>query len=214
MVPYQVYHSINHLDQVRILLIGGGAVAPDLLNKLKGAESRVFQSYGMTETITHIALRAISLHFQQNFKALPGVKLHVDEHSCLIITAPHIGVQNLQTKDVVSLETPNEFKWLGRLDNVVNSAGIKFYPEELEAKLGALEVAYFIGGTRDLALGQKLILIAETTDQNTLDRIQKSLEILDRYERPKELVGLSKFDRTDSGKIRRASIINRLFPES
>lgn len=211
MVPYQVFHSLDHLGRVRNLLVGGGVLAPELESGIRNLQGRVFQSYGMTETITHVALREINPHFQSAYQALEGVRFRTDERSCLVIDAPFLGVEDLVTNDVVRLLDPTQFEWLGRYDNVVNSGGVKIYPEELERNLGDLGVDYLFGGIADPALGQKLVMVLESDDPAIIEQIQTRVAQLPKYHRPREIRLLRKFSRTDSGKLQRHKILKDAF---
>lgn len=213
MVPYQVFHSYDHLHKVNNLLVGGGVISLSLESRLRGVKGHVYQSYGMTETITHIALRQINPHFQQVYQALPGVTLAADERSCLVINAPAIGVNELLTNDVVDLINEREFRWLGRYDNVVNSGGIKLYPEELERELGDFGLAYIFGSIPDAALGEKLVMVFEAENAGVPELLMKHLQRLSKYHRPKEIRNLPSFSRTDTGKVRRSIILKQAFPE-
>lgn len=214
MVPYQVFHSLDQLQKVKTLLVGGGVVDPGLEKNLRGTDCRVFQSYGMTETITHIALREVNPYFQQNYSLLQGIEVHLDERSCLVINAPDIGVENLVTNDVVQLVSETEFRWLGRYDNVVNSGGIKIYPEQLESQLEDLGVSYFFAGVPDQALGEKLVMIIESDNDTLRKDILPKLEALPKYHRPREIRLLRQFARTKSGKLIRNAILETAFPRS
>ena len=210
MVPYQVFHSLNDLDKLNTLLIGGGSLSPDLELQLSEVEPHVYQSYGMTETITHIALREINPNNQPLFTALPGVKFSVDQRSCLVIDAPEIGVMNLVTNDVVELYGEEEFRWNGRFDNVVNSGGIKLYPEQLEYQIGDIGCAYIFGGIPDPALGQRLVMVLESDD--VPPELHDRLKELDAYHRPRDIKTIAAFDRTGTGKPRRHLILKKAFP--
>lgn len=200
MVPFQVNKSFDHLSKIKTLLIGGGAVDPELEKRIAGLNIQAYHSYGMTETLSHIALRKIG--DSTVFRALPNVNLSVDSNSCLLINAPDIGVEDLQTKDVVELLGEKEFLWKGRLDNVVNSGGIKFYPEEIEKKLGSLKTAYFFAGVPDEVLGEKLVVLVEG------DFIEKiNFDKLSKFERPKEVFLVMEFMRTKTGKIKRTKTL-------
>lgn len=212
MVPYQVHHSLDQLSKLNNLLVGGGSISMDLESDLKSGPCRVWHSYGMTETITHIALREIYPHFRQTYRAIQGVNLSVDQRSCLVINAPSIGVFKLVTNDVVDLQSEVDFHWLGRYDNVVNSGGIKLFPEELERELGELEFTYFFAGIPDPKLGQKLVMIIETESKENLRSLNSNLESLGKYRMPKEVKCIPEFDRTASGKLRRQKTLQRAFP--
>ena len=115
MVPYQVNYSLDALTKVKKLIIGGGSISSDLEEKLLNVDTEVFATYGMTETITHIAVRRINgLARSETYTALPNVKFTSDQRSCLVIDAPSISDKKLITNDMVTLISPTTFKWLGR----------------------------------------------------------------------------------------------------
>ena len=116
MVPYQVHHSIQSLNKLKKLIIGGGPVSSELEQLLDEVETECFATYGMTETITHIAVRRINgMAKSEAYAALPNVKFSTDVRGCLVIDAPQITPNTIITNDLVALETPTRFKWLGRL---------------------------------------------------------------------------------------------------
>ena len=115
MVPYQVYHTLNALDKIKKLIIGGGVIDPDLEAKLQTKSTQVYATYGMTETITHVALRRVNGENKTNvYTALANVKFDVDSRGCLVIDAPNLGNLHLVTNDVVTLLDSKSFEWLGR----------------------------------------------------------------------------------------------------
>lgn len=207
MIPYQVSKSLDQLEKVKQLIIGGGAINPELEKDLINLTTEVYHSYGMTETISHIALKQIGE--SNTFKTMKGVQLELDSNSCLQINAPDIGVYHLLTKDIVDLKSDSEFIWRGRLDNVVNSGGLKFYPEEIEKKIGELETIYFLAGIGDKELGEKLILVTEGQELLDLD-----FSFLPKYERPKEQILISEFLRTETGKIKRKQTLDSYFKKN
>ncbi|MFC4097802.1 AMP-binding protein [Euzebyella saccharophila] len=209
MVPLQVENSLSEIHKIKYLIVGGAAVSEELKVKigLTGIPTQIYETYGMTETITHIAVKKIhpNDNIQENFKALKGVTFKQDERSCLIIEAQQVTDEPVLTNDVVNLVSEKEFNWLGRYDNVINSAGVKLFPEQIEAKLGKfLSQRFFVAGIPDQKLGHKLVLILEGEGQIVAvrDKIAKSPE-LDTYERPKDIYFVKTFMETTSGKIQR-----------
>src|SRR5690606_22523021 len=201
MTPMQVENSFDELNKIKTLLIGGAPLNFELKSKLKNLPIRVFESYGMTETITHIALKEIS---KDEFTVLPQMKIRKDERNCLVIQTPYFD-EEIITNDVVELKNENEVKWLGRFDNVINSSGIKLFPEQIEEKLKPfIENEFIITSIPDKILGEKLILIIEN-DSATNFQIPSSN--LHPYEIPKEIYFTGKFPRTESGKIKRNEIL-------
>ncbi|MGY3794732.1 AMP-binding protein [uncultured Aquimarina sp.] len=217
MVPLQLDNSINRLHLIKKLIVGGGTVPENLKELLQGVKTKIFETYGMTETITHIAARRVNPKKKDKkdakyFKALPNITLAKDDRNCLVIKAPQLNEETIITNDVVELKTYKKFLWKGRFDNVINSGGIKLYPEEIETKLQLLiGHRFFISGIPDDQLGEKLVLVIERDYdkgvKETLEDAMKHLEILTRYETPKEIFFLSQFIETDNGKVQRSKTL-------
>lgn len=199
MTPMQVKNSFESLSKIKILLIGGAPVSNELRRQLSKLQIRIFESYGMTETITHIALKEIS---DEWFSILPKVKIRKDNRGCLVIKTPYFE-EEIITNDLVEIKNEIQFKWLGRFDNVINSGGIKLFPEQIEKKLKPfIKEEFIISSIPDEKLGQKLVLIIESELPLDLD-LGKFAEVLGKFEIPKETYFLEKFPRTESGKIQR-----------
>ena len=217
MVPLQLDNSINRLHLIKKLIVGGGTVPENLKELVQGIKTKIFETYGMTETITHIAARRVNPKKKDKkdakyFKALPNITLAKDDRNCLVIKAPQLNEDTIITNDVVELKTYKKFLWKGRFDNVINSGGIKLYPEEIETKLQLLiGHRFFISGIPDDQLGEKLVLVIECDYdkgvKETLEDAMKHLEILTRYETPKEIFFLSQFIETDNGKVQRSKTL-------
>lgn len=213
MVPMQVQGAFPYLKQIGTLIIGGAPISPELKLDLKKVDTRIFETYGMTETITHIAVKEHAKGPEdQNFKTLPDVVLSRDERDCLVIEAPKVSDAVIVTNDVINLISPTEFHWLGRYDNVINSGGVKLIPEQLESKLSILiKSRFFVAGIPDAYLGQKLILVVEgDIDGNQLSQDIKSLNSISKYEIPKEIFNVPKFVETGSGKVNRVETLRLL----
>lgn len=206
MVPLQVQNSLKDLNKVNKLIVGGGVISNQLWKSISDLQILAYHTFGMTETISHIAMREISADFS-NYIPLKGVVLKtVDD--CLNISAPRIGVENLQTNDIVQLEGDGSFIWLGRKDFVVNSGGVKLHPELIESKLeNFIHNSFFTIGIPDEQLGEKLILCIEGKVE-----VKKNdfVSVLDKFEIPKEIYYFKKFATTESGKINRIKTIERI----
>ena len=203
MVPLQVENSINELINVRKLIIGGSKINYNLKNKLLGLSTLVFETYGMTETITHIAARKISDSY---FSVLPNVTISKDKRNCLIIDTPRISASSITTNDVVNIISNSEFELLGRIDNVINSGGVKLFPEQIELKLAhKIQTRFFVTGIPDDQFGEIVALIVEGSPIPFEDDIFNDLL---PYEKPKKIHFLSNFLETESGKIKRAATLN------
>ena len=209
MVPMQVQESItNHSDKFKLiknLIIGGGKVDNALLKSLKTFNVSCYSTFGMTETLSHIALRQVSPIEAKYFNTLDGIHISI-KNDCLHINAAHIGVESLSTKDIVEI-TNNGFQWLGRQDNMINSGGVKLFPEVIEEKLiESIKEPFFISAQSDDKFGQIVVLVIESS---------KPFEYLfpesiEKYEKPKKIYFINKFERTDTGKIKRQAVLDSL----
>ena len=211
MIPLQLQNSLEDLDQIRTLIVGGAAVSKSLQEKLEGRSTKVYATYGMTETITHIASKPLN-HFKEttkpNYKVLPEVSISVDERDCLIINAPNIYNKQIITNDIVKIHSDTEFQFIGRYDNMINSGGIKLFPEQIENKLHKkISQRFFVASEKDETLGERLILVLES-DTNTLNK--EVFKDLDTYETPKHIYTISHFKETTTGKIQRAETLKLL----
>lgn len=198
MVPLQVEHALSQLNQIKKLIVGGAKIAPSLVNQLQSCTTEVYETYGMTETITHIAAKKID---EDYFQTLPNVTVSIDDRSCLVIDAPNILEEKIVTNDIVHLVSPTSFQWLGRYDNVINSGGVKLFPERIEEKLQqAFSVPFFIASEYDEHLGEKVILAVESEEIPLSATI---FDVLEKYEKPKKIYFTPNFIRTETGKINR-----------
>jgi len=202
MVPLQAQNSLTALKNVKKLIIGGAKMSALLENELSKLKTKVYETYGMTETITHIAAKEIG---ETAFSVLPNIKIAKDQRNCLVIDAPAISDEVIVTNDLVELVGENQFVFLGRMDNVINSGGIKLIPEKIEAKLShKIHSRFFVTGVEDSDLGEKLVLIIEGKNQSLDENI---FDDLDKYEKPKEIFYVEKFTETENGKIKRKEIL-------
>ncbi len=214
MVPLQLDNSLNRLHLIKKLIVGGGAVSEHLKELVQGVKTKVFETYGMTETVSHIAAKRINpkkkekkdAHF---FRALPNITLSIDERNCLVIRAPQLNTETIITNDVVELKTYKKFIWKGRFDNVINSGGVKLHPEEIETKLQLLiGHRFFISSIPDNRLGDKLVLIVERDYDKiaylSLQEAIHNVKTLNKFEVPKDIFFIPKFIETNNGKVQRA----------
>ncbi|MAW96718.1 MULTISPECIES: AMP-binding protein [unclassified Leeuwenhoekiella] len=212
MTPFQLDNSIARLHLLGKLIIGGGPFSQSLKNHVQDTPTKIYETYGMTETITHIAVRRVNSKKAREeelpFRTLNKVTVSKDDRGCLIIKAPKVTTDPIVTNDLVELISYKKFYWLGRLDNVVNSGGIKLYPESIEKKLAhQIDVPFIVGGEPDEKLGERLILIIEC---DSFDASRLDFEVLDKYEVPKEIYCIPTFARTPNGKIKRSDILTGL----
>ncbi|UYW01936.1 AMP-binding protein [Flavobacterium agricola] len=205
MVPLQVENALQQMHQIKKIIIGGAKVNTDLKKHLQHITTAVYETYGMTETVTHIAAKLVS---ETNYQALPNVYFSTDARGCLVIDAQRVANEPVVTNDVVTLLSETEFEWLGRADNVINSGGIKIFPEKVEEKLEPfISSRFFVAGIPDTKLGFKLILVVEG-DFYALNL--DAITTLNKYEVPKQVYFVPQFLETETSKIKRAAIIQQL----
>ncbi|WP_163408147.1 AMP-binding protein [Flavobacterium ajazii] len=198
MVPLQVQNSIEALKNVKKLIVGGAKMDSVLEEKVLSLKTEIYETYGMTETITHIAAKKVG---EKAFSVLPNVKIAQDSRGCLAITVPAISDNPIITNDLIEFVKENQFVFLGRIDNVINSGGVKLIPEQIEAKLiDKINSRFFVTGIPDSVLGEKLILVIEG-EKN--DFPADFFDVLDKYEKPKEIVFVPKFKENENGKLLR-----------
>ncbi len=219
MIPMQLYNSLDKISLIKKLIVGGGIVPPELKEKIRTLSTKVYHTYGMTETISHVAVkplnRSAGLTAENNFyQTLPQINISRDKRGCLIIDALEISDKKVITNDLVEIYADNKFKWLGRYDLIINSGGIKLIPEEIEEKLtNIIDQRFFVSGIPDMILGEKLILVVEGVEQRGL--LQKIVTfhkdnktIFNNFEIPKEIYFVHKFFETDTKKIKRNETID------
>ncbi|GAA3577602.1 AMP-binding protein [Snuella lapsa] len=209
MTPFQVAASLDNLDTIKTLIIGGAPVGTTLVKALKEKKVQAFETYGMTETITHIAAKPVNGPLADScFKVLPNVSITQDSRGCLVINAPRLSKAPVITNDIVKIHTPTAFEWLGRYDNVINSGGIKLFPEQIEAKLqDKIKQRFFIASEPDENLGARVILVVEGTKPVNIPQLFSGLN---KYETPKHLYTVPKFAETPSGKVQRSKTLELL----
>lgn len=216
MTPFQLDNSIGRLHLVHKLIVGGGAVSPRLKKMVQELDTEVYETYGMTETVSHIAARRINPKKKTAepipFDILPNVQISQDDRGCLVINAPKIADGTIVTNDVVEIVTYKKFFWKGRYDNVINSGGVKLYPEEIEKKLAeVIRFRFFVTSLPDDALGDKLVLFVESDfSEEILQKLEKdikNLKTLSKFEKPKKIYLVEKFEETTSGKVNRDKTI-------
>ena len=216
LVPLQVEASLAEeksrklLQSIPHVLIGGAALPHKTQQGIVQQGIRAWQSFGMTETVSHIALAPIE-DGELVYQALPGVSIGINERDCLWIQSPMSGTERIQTNDTIELRSKNTFTWLGRADFVVNSGGIKLFPEQLERRIAPLleetcpGYAYFLIGEKDSRLGEQLVLYVEgTAEENRRLGLETGLgQILGKYEVPKKIYFKPAFAYTPTRKINR-----------
>ena len=209
MTPAQVSSLLSKeqgrllLDKLDKLIIGGDRISTLLDKKLQTINTKVWHTYGMTETITHIALRKVNgSEASEWFSPMEHVSV-LQQNQQLVINAPSIGVHQMVTNDVVEFNADGSFRVLGRTDNVVISGGIKLFPEIIEKKLEEVcKNSFYFSGVNDNTLGSKLVMYIESDNPIDVEDLKRTISmLLDKYEIPKDIVVKKHFKRTISDKI-------------
>lgn len=198
--PMQLLTS-GGLPGVRTLLLGGSA-PPDHL-PLAGI-ARAFASYGMTETVSHIALRRLKPQPQPHYVCVPGVKVHADAEGCLVIDAPHLQQAPIVTRDVVNLLSDQTFLPLGRADHVINSGGVKIHPDAVERALEPfIKTPFVVTGRPHPVLGEEVVIAAVpgSEDREALagQWLAAARAVLPKHHAPRGVVWCN-LARTETGK--------------
>lgn len=210
MVPMQVYNTLRvpeekeRLCKTDILIIGGGAVNAALETEIQSLPGAVYSTYGMTETLSHIALRRLNGSFaSSHYHPFPSVQLSLSCDHTLVINAPLVCDDVLITNDIVHLYSDGTFEILGRKDNRINSGGIKVQAEWVEEQIRSLiPVPFVITSISDEKLGEAVVLLLEYMDH--LDKVESMLPAwLPPYHAPKYIRIVNKIPLTGNGKIDR-----------
>ncbi|GMQ27802.1 AMP-binding protein [Algoriphagus confluentis] len=224
MVPLQVQASMEDqtslpkLKSIPHLIIGGAPISAKLKVNLVENGIEAWQTFGMTETVSHIALAPIQAD-ELIYQILPGVQFGQDQRGALWIQSQMSGPDPIQTNDLIEPRSETSFVWLGRADFVINSGGIKIHPEFLEAKIEShvqrffSDSRFFIFGKKDEKLGEKVILLIEssTIDEKKAGELLTELKHqLGKYEVPRKISFIPSFQMTPSGKINRKKTISNL----
>lgn len=223
MVPMQVTACLNEtstldkIKNIKTLIIGGAPSSPSLLQKITDFKLNAYQTYGMTETVSHIALAKITQE-ALTYTCLPEVKVGTDGEGKLWIESPTAREKRLYTNDIVKILNNSQFEWIGRSDFTINSGGIKLQPEILEPLMAStVEKIYgpcnfFLIGKEDEKLGEKMVLVLEQPLKNesqAQDLLNELKTVMNRYHIPREILIATSFMKTPSGKINRPATLKK-----
>ena len=205
MVPMQVYNSLQvaeereRLKEIRQLIIGGGAIDEALAEELKDFPHGVWSTYGMTETLSHIALRRLNGEAASEwYTPFPSVEVSLSEDGCLVIDAPEVCEERLITNDIAALGDDGRFRILGRKDNVICSGGLKIQAEEVERLLRShLKEPYLVTKRPDARLGEAMVLL---TEDSVSEARQVCERILTKYHQPRAYIHVDHIPLTETGK--------------
>ncbi len=219
MIPLQVEKYLTGDFKIKKIIIGGTSVPKLLEDKLKlETDTHYYSTYGMTETVSHIALRKINgADSSDYYFPLKNILVGKDERGCLTVYHKNYSDHVIISNDLVEFNPQNEFKIIGRWDNIINSGGLKIIPEEIEKVISSfIPNRILVGGLPDDGLGEKLVLFIEGNkwDNATLSLFTKALnDHLEKNKTPKEIIFVDSFIETGNGKINRKAT-KELFKES
>ena len=205
---------LSNFSEVKGILIGGSELTPSLELQTRDIHLPIFQTYGMTETSSHIAFRPINTE-AKCYQCFPPVKIKINQESCLCIHSPSTLNQWIETNDIAELLNDNQFRIIGRKDFAINSGSRKIHPEIIEKccltffTINSCMFKIFAWGLDDNFYGQKLVLFIESKDEfhfelQLVDYLKLNLE---SWEVPKQLIVLPEFLYTKSGKIDRPNTL-------
>ena len=205
MVPMQVYNSLQvaeereRLREIKHLIIGGGAIDEALAEELRDFPHGVWSTYGMTETLSHIALRRLNgEEASEWYTPFPSVEVSLSEDGCLVIDAPEVCSERLVTNDIAALDGEGRFRILGRKDNVICSGGLKIQAEEVERQLHPhLREPYLITKRHDARLGEAMVLL---TEGSVSEARQVCERVLTKYHQPRVYLHVDHIPLTETGK--------------
>ncbi len=210
--------SLGQLNKTAVVIVGGGPIPNSMIPRLQRVAPACFATYGMTETLTHVALRRLNgKRPQTSFHLLPTVSAHADDRGCLVIEAPHLGPKPIETNDLVEWTKDGGFRVMGRIDSVINSGGIKVQPARVERAveqvLTKLSIArrYFVAGVPDERLYESVVLVTEglpftITQEEELKKLLASK--LGKFEMPRLLLYCPRFVETATQKIDRIATLD------
>ncbi|MTI39103.1 AMP-binding protein, partial [Fulvivirga lutimaris] len=223
LVPLQLANifeskqTFQKLKNISNVIVGGGQVSDSLRQEIKSLDNSIYATYGMTETVSHIGLQLLSKQSDEHhFTTLDDVQIASDARGCLTIKSAVTNNTLIVTNDRVEIIDSNKFKWLGRIDNVINSGGIKIQIEQVESTISKIMNSLDIGnrfilkGIKDDLLGEKVTLIIEgIIDDQSLEMLSKELgSSLHKYQKPKEIHFINKLEETPTSKIVRNTDYN------
>jgi O-succinylbenzoic acid--CoA ligase len=207
LVPLQLETCLEEnpkkLHLIKKIIVGGAPLSEKIIQRLKAEKLTIYQTFGMTETISHIALKKTGFDATSTYEALSGIRF-LEKEGKLLIDYPAFFEAPLETNDMVQLEDSTHFEWLGRADFIINSGGVKLNPEQIESKIAHLiPCAFIVTSLPDERLGSIAVLLLESENELFIPKIELE-NCLGKFEVPKKLAFTTKFTRTESGKIMRS----------
>lgn len=224
MVPLQLQEILTDktstvkLNAMQAVIVGGAPVGSALQTEIQQLKVPVYATYGMTETVSHIALKKLNGPDKSDYyHAFPEVSLGLNSRGCLTIQSVLTGHRKITTNDRALLHKDHQFEWLGRIDNVINSGGVKVQCEKIEnvaekffAELN-ISNRFFVTGIADQKLGQSVTLVVESAVPLAQEKaLMESLQSeLGKFETPRRVIYFSAFKETPTGKVNRKATLEQ-----
>lgn len=203
VVPSQMIHLLDHLEeipQINAIIIGGSRIHPSLRKRIAAGGLNAFETYGMTETASHIALRKVTEE-EIPFIPLDGISISKDERDCLLIDFST--GKRIATNDMVKIDSNGGFTIIGRYDKIIITGGKKVNPEEIERRISEfITEEFYITSFPDEKWGERIVLKVEGKIIDKEGLRSKLKTVLRNYEMPKEIIEVERFERTENGKIK------------
>lgn len=220
IVPVQLKSLLDNKNSwekyknIHALIVGGATIPSEWLATIEQLPMPIYATFGMTETVSHFALQLLNTQKKQDyFEVLENTSIQKNKNECLEIKSEITDNQWITTNDTIELISPSQFKWLGRIDNVINIGGKKIQPETIENSISLYcshyfeNEAFFVVGIDDEKWGEKIVLYVETNNAWDISKIDSFLTKIAIYlphsEVPKAIIFEKKFERTNTGKIKR-----------
>lgn len=215
LVPLQLKQilkvSPQKINLFRYILLGGAPIEQTLLPQIQPYQTEFFEGFGMTETISHIALKNLTKN-ETSFTTLSSYSISESEGK-LIINAPEIGVHQLLTNDLIRTTSSTKFEWIGRADFTINSGGYKFQPEQLEFTIAPyISSLFFFTKEHDLTYGEIIVMIVEKSQSSQEEKSIREIckRELPIYAQPKKIRFITHIISTPSGKINRVETLKSI----
>lgn len=218
ITPFQLSQSLESLKVnpiVKTIIVGGGEINPVLETEIQNISVDIYATYGMTETSSHIALRKVNSTDKKDYYTVIGdTKIRLDSRECLTITNQYLFDGELITNDIVEIIINNRFRWIGRIDNVINSGGVKIMPEEIEQTIGNIIPQNFaISSIPHNTLGEEVVLVVECDQMSNDEKnylLSQLKNLVHSYSIPKHIYTLTEIPKTLTGKVDRNAIKERI----
>lgn len=216
IVPSQLEDLIiraEALPRIENIIVGGAPLTASQREKASGSGLNIFETYGMTETASHIALRRLT-NPASSFRALDGIRVSLDDRGCMVVESPEFG--RIVTNDIAELTSKNEFLIVDRADSIINSGGVKISPVEVESRIQKIiekyfgKVNYCVSKVFDSKWGEIAILAVEAAEQSSLAVLDEIKELIGSKKSPKRVIFVKHIPVSDTSKILRKQLEKEL----